>query len=98
VRWFAFHGERIYAAVEIGATWRLVEGSTGDPDFNAPVPRTLLHPDVHEVAVLSASADVLLAATMCGLYRSLDGGKKGCTSMLTVPFVRYGLIQPIISI
>jgi hypothetical protein len=86
VRWFAFHGERIYAAVEIGATWRLVEGSTGDPDFNAPVPRTLLHPDV------------LLAATMCGLYRSLDGGKKGCTSMLTVPFVRYGLIQPIISI
>ncbi|HET9221228.1 MAG TPA: hypothetical protein VFO07_01930, partial [Roseiflexaceae bacterium] len=85
VRSFAFHGSRIYAAVEIGgvlrsddlgATWRLVEGSTGNPDFTAPVPRTFLHPDVHEVAVLSASEDVLLAATMQGLYRSLDGGKK----------------------
>jgi photosystem II stability/assembly factor-like uncharacterized protein len=85
VRSFAFHGARVYAAVEVGgvlrsddlgATWRLVEGSTGDPDCNAPVQRTSLHPDVHEVAVLPASADVLLAATMCGLYRSLDGGKK----------------------
>jgi photosystem II stability/assembly factor-like uncharacterized protein len=85
VRSFAFHGQRIYAAVEIGgvlrsddlgATWRLVAGSTGDPDFNALVPRTFLHPDVHEVAVLSASEDVVFAATMCGLYRSHDGGKK----------------------
>ena len=85
VRSFAFHGSRIYAAVEVGgvlrsddlgATWRLVEGSTGNPDFNAPVPRTFLHPDVHEVAVLSASEDVVFAATMQGLYRSLDGGKK----------------------
>jgi photosystem II stability/assembly factor-like uncharacterized protein len=85
VRSFAFHGSRIYAAVEIGgvlrsddlgATWRLVEGSTGNPDFNAPVPRTFLHPDVHEVLVLPASKNVVLAATMQGLYRSLDGGKK----------------------
>lgn len=85
VRSFAFHGMRIYAAVEIGgvlrsddlgATWRLVEGSTGKPDFRAPVPRTQLHPDVHDVAVIADSADVLLAATMCGLYRSVDGGKK----------------------
>jgi photosystem II stability/assembly factor-like uncharacterized protein len=84
VRSFAFHGSRIYAAVEIGgvlrsddhgASWRLVEGSTGNPDFNAPVPRTLLHPDVHEVAALTTSADVLLAATMRGLYRSIDGGR-----------------------
>ena len=85
VRSFAFHGSRIYAAVEVGgvlrsddlgATWHLVEGSTGNPDFNAPVLRTSLHPDIHEVAVLPASADVLLAVTMQGLYRSLDGGKK----------------------
>jgi photosystem II stability/assembly factor-like uncharacterized protein len=84
VRSFAFHGPRIYAAVEIGgvlrsddlgASWRLVEGSTGNPDFRAAVPRTLLHPDVHEVVVLPDSADVLLAATMLGIYRSLDGGK-----------------------
>jgi photosystem II stability/assembly factor-like uncharacterized protein len=85
VRSFACHGERIYAAVEVGgllrsddlgATWRLVEGSTGDPDHNATVPRTFLHPDVHEVAVLPTSADMLYAATKHGLFRSIDGGRK----------------------
>jgi photosystem II stability/assembly factor-like uncharacterized protein len=85
VRSFACHGERIYAAVEIGgllrsddfgATWRLVEGSTGAPDYNAPVPRTFLHPDVHEIVVLPTSPDMLFAATMCGLFRSVDGGRK----------------------
>jgi hypothetical protein len=85
VRSFAFHGARVYAAVEVGgvlrsddlgANWHLVDGSTGNPDFNTPVARTFLHPDVHEVAVLSASEDVVFAATMQGLYRSLDGGKK----------------------
>jgi photosystem II stability/assembly factor-like uncharacterized protein len=85
VRSFACHGERIYAAVEVGgllrsddfgATWRLVEGSTGDPDHNATVPRTFLHPDVHEVAVLPTSADMLYAATKQGLFRSIDGGRK----------------------
>jgi photosystem II stability/assembly factor-like uncharacterized protein len=85
VRSFACHGERIYAAVEIGgllrsddfgATWRLVEASTGDPDYNAAVPRTFLHPDIHEVVVLPTSPDMLFAATMRGLYRSADGGRK----------------------
>ena len=85
VRSFACHGERIYAAVEVGgllrsddfgATWRLVEGSTGDPDHNATVPRTFLHPDIHEVVVLPTSADFLLAATKQGLFRSVDGGRK----------------------
>src|SRR4051794_18468206 len=85
VRSFACYGERIYAAVEVGGllrsddfgvTWRLVEGSTGDPDHNAPVPRTFLHPDVHEVVVLPTSADMLFAATKHGLFRSVDGGRK----------------------
>jgi photosystem II stability/assembly factor-like uncharacterized protein len=85
VRSFACRGERIYAAVEVGgllrsddfgATWRLVEGSTGDPDHNAAAPRTFLHPDVHEVVVLPTSADMLYAATKHGLFRSVDGGRK----------------------
>jgi hypothetical protein len=85
VRSFACHGERIYAAVEIGgllrsddfgANWRLVEGSTGEPDHNAIVPRTFLHPDIHEVAVLPSSPDMVFAATKHGLYRSADGGRK----------------------
>lgn len=85
VRSFACHGERIYAAVEVGgllrsddsgATWRLVEGSTGDPDHNATVPRTFLHPDVHEIVVLPTSPDMLFAATKHGLFRSVDGGRK----------------------
>ena len=85
VRSFACHGARIYAAVEVGgvlrsddygATWRLVEGSTGDPDFHKPVPRTFIHPDVHEIAVVPNTAGALFAATQQGLYRSIDGGKK----------------------
>ena len=45
VRGFAFHGKRAYAAVEVGGvlvsddggeTWRLAEGSNGDPDLNGP--------------------------------------------------------------
>jgi photosystem II stability/assembly factor-like uncharacterized protein len=85
VRAFRLNGSRVSAAVEIGgvlrsddlgATWRLVEGSTGKPDFRAPVPRTQLHPDVHDVATIADSADALLAATMAGLYRSVDGGRK----------------------
>jgi photosystem II stability/assembly factor-like uncharacterized protein len=85
VRSFACYGERIYAAVEVGgllrsddlgATWRLVEGSTGDPDIDATVPRTFLHPDIHEIVVLPTSPDMLFAATHHGLYRSVDGGRK----------------------
>jgi hypothetical protein len=85
VRLFACQGERIYAAVEVGgllrsddfgATWRLVEGSTGEPDHNAAAPRIFLHPDVHEVALLPGSADLLYAATKHGLFRSVDGGRK----------------------
>jgi photosystem II stability/assembly factor-like uncharacterized protein len=85
VRSFACAGERIYAAVEVGGalrsddagqTWRLVGGSSGNPDFRAPVPRTKLQPDVHEVVVVAGNPDWLLAPTMQGLYRSGDGGEK----------------------
>jgi photosystem II stability/assembly factor-like uncharacterized protein len=85
VRSFSFHGPRAYAAAEIGGllrsndfgeTWQLVPGSSGNPDFHAPVPRTSLHPDVHDVIILHESPDMLYVATMRGLYRSTDGGAR----------------------
>lgn len=80
VRGFAFHGERIYAAVEQGGllrsddrgeTWRLCEGSNGAPQTP---PEGLIHPDVHSVAVHPLSSDLILAPTGGGLYASRDGG------------------------
>ena len=59
VRGFAFHGQRAYAAVEVGgllrsddngASWRLAAGSDGRPMFARPQPG-LLHPDVHSIEV-----------------------------------------------
>lgn len=82
VRGFAFHGDRVYAAVEVGgvlrsddggASWRLAGGSTGEPAFDIP-PAPLVHADVHSVASHPRSPDLVLAATAEGLYRSTDGG------------------------
>ena len=82
VRSFAFHGERSYAAVEVGgvlrsddrgATWRLADGSTGQPVFSLASPRHVAS-DVHSVAVHPSSPDLVFAATHAGLFRSADGG------------------------
>ena len=82
VRGFAFHGERAYAAVEQGGllrsddggeTWRLAEGSTGDPQ--ASIPEGFIHTDVHSVTVHPSSPDHVIAPTGGGLYRSEDGGR-----------------------
>ena len=82
VRGFAFHGDRTYAAVEVGgvlrsddtgATWRLARGSTGEPNFDIP-PAPLVHPDVHSVYSHPTSPDRVFAATAEGLYASSDGG------------------------
>ena len=82
VRGFAFHGQRAYAAVEVGGvlrsddggtTWRLADGSSGNPDFAVPA-APLVHPDVHSVEVHHTSPDLVFAATHSGLYRSADGG------------------------
>jgi photosystem II stability/assembly factor-like uncharacterized protein len=84
VRGFAFHGQRVYAAVEVGGllcsndggnTWDLVMGSDGDPDFSRPVPLNSVHPDVHSVAVHPTSPDLVFAPTGGGFYASKDGGK-----------------------
>jgi len=82
IRGFTFHGERVYAAAEVGGalrsddrgeTWALCEGSTGEPDLSSP-PTPFVHPDVHSIAVHPSSPDLVFAATGGGLYRSRDGG------------------------
>lgn len=80
VRGFAFHGDRVYAAVEqggllrsddAGETWHLAQGSNGVP--RTP-PQGFIHPDVHSVAVHPSSPDLVFAPTGGGLYGSKDGG------------------------
>jgi len=75
--------DRIYAAVEVGGvivsddggqSWKLVEGSDGNPDFNREL-GTMIHPDVHSVTVHPASPEIVTAATGGGIYHSIDGGK-----------------------
>jgi photosystem II stability/assembly factor-like uncharacterized protein len=82
VRGFAFHGDRAYAAVEVGGvlrsddacqTWQLVAGSDGNPDLQGP-PAPLVYPDVHSLHVHPTSADLVYAATGGGFYASRDGG------------------------
>jgi photosystem II stability/assembly factor-like uncharacterized protein len=74
---------RIYAAVEVGGvlfsddrgrSWRLVEGSDGNPDINRKF-GPMIHPDVHSITVHPTSSDLLTAATGGGLFRSSDGGR-----------------------
>jgi hypothetical protein len=82
VRGFALLGARAYAAVEDGcvlisddrgATWRLAPGSRGAPDHNPAA--GYVHSDVHSIHVHPASAELVLAPTGGGFYRSDDGGK-----------------------
>jgi hypothetical protein len=83
VRGFAFHGSRVYAAVEVGGvlvsddrgeTWQLAKGSDGKPDLEGP-PEPFVYPDVHSLVVHPSSADLVYAPTGGGFYRSNDGGK-----------------------
>ena len=78
VRGFAFHGDRAYAAVEVGGvlrsddageTWRLAEGSDGSPDLDGP-PEPFVYPDVHSIDVHPSSPDRVFAPTGGGFYRS----------------------------
>lgn len=83
VRGFAFHGSRLYAAVEVGGvlvsedrgeTWQLAEGSDGKPNL-AGRPEPFVYPDVHSLEVHPSSQDLVYAPTGGGFYRSQDGGK-----------------------
>ncbi|MEW6441074.1 MAG: sialidase family protein [bacterium] len=82
VRGFAFHGSRGYAAVEVGGllrsddagrSWRLPDGSTGQPKPSSPC-SGFIHSDVHSVEVHPSSADRVFAPTGGGLFASRDGG------------------------
>ncbi len=83
VRGFAFHGSRAYAAVEVGGvlisddkgeSWRLADGSDGNPDLQGP-PEPFVYPDVHSLEVHPSSPDLVYAPTGGDFYRSYDGGK-----------------------
>ncbi len=83
VRGFAFHEQRVYAAVEVGGvlrsddggeTWRLAEGSDGNPDLSGP-PEPFIYPDVHSIEVHPSSPDLVFAPTGGGFYQSSDGGR-----------------------
>jgi photosystem II stability/assembly factor-like uncharacterized protein len=83
VRGFAFQGDRAYAAVEVGGvlrsddvgeTWRLAEGSDGQPDLDGP-PESFVYADVHSIHVHPSSPDRVYAPTGGGFYRSEDGGR-----------------------
>lgn len=100
VRGFAHHGNRAYAAVEVGGllcsddggqTWRLAAGSNGDPKFGRPAP-TFIHPDVHSVLVHPSSPDHIFAPTGGGFYRSTDGGQTW--SCLHPAYVRTVWVDP----
>lgn len=82
IRGFAFHGQRGYAAAEVGGalrtddggeTWRLAKGSDGKPDLGGP-PEPFIYPDVHSIEVHPSSPDLVFAPTGGGFYRSTDGG------------------------
>jgi hypothetical protein len=82
VRGFAFHGQRAYAAVEVGGvlvsddagdSWRLATGSNGRGSLTTPA-SPLIDSDVHSIDVHPSSPDLVFAPTHAGLYRSNDGG------------------------
>ena len=82
VRGFAFHGARAYAAIEVGGmlrsddrgeTWRLADGSDGDPTLDTPT-APFAPADVHAVVSHPSSPEIVFAPTHDGLYRSSDGG------------------------
>lgn len=83
VRGFTFNRTRAYAAVEVsgvlrsddtGETWRLADGSNGDPNLAGP-PEPFIYPDVHSIFVHPLLPDLVFAPTGGGFYRSADGGK-----------------------
>jgi hypothetical protein len=83
IRGFAFHGQRGYAAAEVGGvlrsddgaeTWAMVPGRQGTT-VNHVEPVTV-HPDVHSVYVHASTAENVLAATGGGLFSSDDGGER----------------------
>lgn len=81
IRGLAFHGQRAYAAAEVGGvlvsddsgeTWRMAGGSRGDG--GAFPQRSFIHPDVHSIEVHPSSSERVAAPTGGGFFISQDGG------------------------
>ena len=84
IRGFAFaesspNRDRVYAAVEVGGvlisddrgkSWRLAEGSDGKPDIYRDL-GTMVHPDVHSIAVHPASSGIVTAPRFRGPYHKV---------------------------
>lgn len=84
VRGFAMHGQRVFAACEVGGvlrsddggeTWRLAAGSDGRPSFGR-IAGSLVHPDVHSIIAHAGASDLVFAPTGGGFYSSHDGGAR----------------------
>lgn len=82
VRGFAGHGDRLYAAAEVGGllrsdnrglNWSMAPGSSGRITWSPPP--GFIHPDVHSVEVHPSSPDLVYAPTGGGFYISTDGGR-----------------------
>lgn len=82
VRGFAAHGERLYAAVEVGGVlistdrgghWELAPGSPGPPAHHQGLGQ--VHPDVHSIEVHPSSPMLVYAPTGGGFFVSQDGGQ-----------------------
>ena len=80
VRGFAFHGKRVYAAVEVGgvlvsedggSSWEFAAGSPGSTQRNFA---SRVDADVHSIVIHPTSPDLVYAPTGGGFYRSADGG------------------------
>ncbi len=83
VRGFAFHGERAYAAVEVGGvlrsddrgqTWQLISAASQSANSLHERAARPIHADVHDILVHPSSPDLVYAPTGGGFYRSRDGG------------------------
>jgi photosystem II stability/assembly factor-like uncharacterized protein len=101
VRGFAFHGQHLFAAVEVGGllcsddggdSWQLAAGSDGQPKFGQPA-AGLIHPDVHSIAVHPNSHNLLYAPTGGGFYRSQNGGSSWWGAFLSC-YVRAVWVNP----
>lgn len=64
----------ILVSRDAGESWRLVEGSDGNPNTDRDL-GAMIHPDVHALTVHRSSPGLVTAATGGGLYRSADGGR-----------------------
>ena len=100
VRGFAFHGSRVYAAVEVGGvlisedkgeSWRLAEGSDGNPDLEGP-PEPFIYPDVHSLEVHPSSPDLVYAPTGGDSIARTTGAKSGSSFMIVIA-ARSGWIR-----